>query len=206
MTYTTQRSAGLKSSNVICDASPLVPIIMRRGYERGAEIGVWRGESSRYLAPLLGKLYLVDSWQPFYLAQRRGPSSLVEMDAIYYSVYGIFEHNPNVEVLRMSSVDASSIVPHDLDFVFLDAEHDYEGVKRNISAWREHIRRWGILCGDDYTHHDNGVKRAVDEAFGDKVKHADTNTWAFFSADAAHMYNWVCRWFDRFWYVEHKDL
>lgn len=51
-----------------------------------------------------------------------------------------------------------------LDYVFIDAAHDYENVKADIAAWRALVKPGGWLAGHDYTNSE-GVKRAVDEAF-----------------------------------------
>ena len=52
-----------------------------------------------------------------------------------------------------------------LDAVFLDAGHDYEGVSRDIDAWRPKVRPGGILAGHDFCPKYPGVARAVTERF-----------------------------------------
>ncbi len=55
-----------------------------------------------------------------------------------------------------------------LDFVFIDADHSYESVKRDIKDWYLKVRPGGLVSGHDYggvldkAHHSN-VKGAVDE-------------------------------------------
>jgi predicted O-methyltransferase YrrM len=59
----------------------------------------------------------------------------------------------------------------DFDFVFIDADHSYEGVKADIEGFLPLVMPGGIIAGDDYSVPDYpGVVRAVDEAFGDKVE------------------------------------
>jgi len=45
--------------------------------------------------------------------------------------------------------------------VFIDADHTYEGCKRDIEAWLPKCEH--IMCGHDYNWPD--VKKAVDEKF-----------------------------------------
>lgn len=52
-----------------------------------------------------------------------------------------------------------------LDFVYLDADHGYEPVKREIAAWLPKVRPGGIIAGHDYTNSFPGLKRAVNESF-----------------------------------------
>ena len=58
-----------------------------------------------------------------------------------------------------------------VDCLFIDAGHSYEAVKKDIQCWLPKIKKGGIISGHDYTAW-QGVKQAVDEAFGspDKVE------------------------------------
>lgn len=71
---------------------------------------------------------------------------------------------PNVEILVTDSSRGSSFFADgSVDFVFLDAAHDYESVCRDIRAWLPKVRSGGWLAGDDYCDVWPGVKRAVSE-------------------------------------------
>ena len=59
---------------------------------------------------------------------------------------------------------AAAGMPSALDYVFLDAAHDYESIRDDIAAWWPKIKAGGWLAGHDYTDAE-GVRRAVDEAF-----------------------------------------
>jgi predicted O-methyltransferase YrrM len=55
-----------------------------------------------------------------------------------------------------------------IDFVFLDANHSYEFISKDIAAWLPKIKKGGILAGHDYDPKDwPGVIQAVKETFGD---------------------------------------
>ncbi len=81
------------------------------------------------------------------------------------------------------SVRAAAKTPDGLDFVFIDADHSYEGCRKDIEAWSKKLRPGGLLSGHDY---DNvefpqwGVKRAVDEyvaAHSLELDLGDNFTW-----------------------------
>src|SRR5581483_11390753 len=50
-----------------------------------------------------------------------------------------------------------------LDFVFIDAKHDYDSVRKDIAAWRPKIMVGGLICGHDYSAAYQGLMRAVNE-------------------------------------------
>ena len=54
-----------------------------------------------------------------------------------------------------------------VDVVFLDADHVYENVKKDIPAWWPKIKKGGILAGHDFCENHLGVEQAVREIFGD---------------------------------------
>lgn len=49
-----------------------------------------------------------------------------------------------------------------VDFVWIDADHSYKGVKDDIAAWWPKIKRGGAMGGDDFPM--AGVKVAVEES------------------------------------------
>lgn len=75
------------------------------------------------------------------------------------------------KVMRMDSLDAAEQFEDEtLDFVFIDADHTYEGCKADILAWLPKLKRTGVICGHDYSEAFPGVVRAVDEIFGNTVE------------------------------------
>lgn len=65
-----------------------------------------------------------------------------------------------------------------IEFVFIDADHSYDAVRRDIAAWLSKIRPGGVIGGHDYCKNSfPGVVQAVDEAFGDRVKFSVHTCW-----------------------------
>ncbi len=51
----------------------------------------------------------------------------------------------------MTGAEASDAIPHHaLDFVYLDARHDYASVLEDLGQWSEKVRPGGVLSGHDY--------------------------------------------------------
>lgn len=72
-----------------------------------------------------------------------------------------------VEVRHMKSEEAAALEEdNSLSLVFIDADHTYEGCKKDIELWWPKLRKGGVMLGHDYGPHFKGVVRAVDERFG----------------------------------------
>ena len=50
-----------------------------------------------------------------------------------------------------------------VDVLFIDADHSYEGVKRDYEAWLPFVRRGSLIVFHDYSHPHRGVIRFIDE-------------------------------------------
>ena len=76
------------------------------------------------------------------------------------------------DIWRMTGDEAAEQIEDGaLDFVYLDARHDYESVKSDIAVWFPKVAPGGIISGHDYIDGDLpegvfGVRSAVDEFFG----------------------------------------
>jgi predicted O-methyltransferase YrrM len=139
------------------DAAALATLIRRAARPgcRMAEIGSWLGTGStqvfiRELRDIPdAQLLCVDTW--------RGSGNVTKHREIAtrYDVLGTFRRNvqPGAHLvceLQRDSVEAADeIADASLDLVFIDADHSYAGVRRDIAAWRVKLRPGGILCGHD---------------------------------------------------------
>lgn len=75
-----------------------------------------------------------------------------------------------ITLIISDSVAASRLFADaSLEWVHLDARHDYESVKADIEAWLPKIRVGGWLSGDDY---DEGKWPEVVKAVADSLPHA----------------------------------
>lgn len=96
------------------------------------------------------------------------------------------KHGERSKVWRQTAAEASAAVAAEsLDFIYLDARHDYASVKEEILTWYGKLRPGGIIAGHDYLDGDLpegefGVKSAVDEFFAEKhlrIAHTFQDRW-----------------------------
>lgn len=119
------------------------------------EIGNHYGCSSLYLADILNKrkidynLFLVDnsngdnrkSLKDF--VSKEGLSSITFVDSDSLEAYKLFEDNS-------------------LDFLFIDGNHEYSHVRKDIYLWQSKVKSDGIMAGHDY-YLTTDVKFAVEQ-------------------------------------------
>ena len=129
------------------------------GYRTGAEIGVEQGKFAKSLCRAGLDVLCVDPWTAQTDYRRHLDQSawdrLMAQARERLAPYG-------ARLLKATSLAAAAQTPDEsLDFVYIDARHDYESVRADIRAWAPKVRRGGVVAGHDYNL--DGVKRAVDE-------------------------------------------
>lgn len=68
------------------------------------------------------------------------------------------------KLMAMDSKEASSKYRQEIDLLFIDGDHSYEGVKEDIRLWVRRVKKGGAVLFHDYLGSNFGVKKAVDEA------------------------------------------
>lgn len=150
-----------------------------------AEIGVNKGETSKIFRSLFpdAHLFLIDPWKissDYLMSATPISRKIKHYENAYSSVRAQFKNDPNVQILRMSSLEAVAHTPDQFDLVFIDANHEYSHVKQDILSWLPKVRHGGILAGHDYDPQIpmfSGVKQAVDEILGNKIMLGKDRLW-----------------------------
>jgi hypothetical protein len=144
-----------------------------------AEIGVYKGDFAARIMRIVQpkKLHLIDPWKfessAAYRESLYGGEqgvSQTNMDSIYYGVLERFNmqiSTGTINVHRAASVDASLAFPDTyFDWIYIDGNHQYEFVKKDLESYYRKVIKGGYMTGDDYVEGgwwQGGVKRAVDE-------------------------------------------
>ena len=167
--------ASLKVSPQWTEAYGVTEFLMKQYQVKiAAEIGVARGHHSAHLLEAIPdlRLYSIDPWG-YYLKEHKamyGYHALPDDEKIYQNVVEILKpFGQRSKIIRSTSVRAVDTIKEPLDMIFIDADHTYESVKRDIGLWWDKVKVGGIISGHDYDHsHQPGVKQAVDEYFSNK--------------------------------------
>ena len=118
----------------------LLNILSERNIEYACEVGVQKGIYSRQILkkiPSLKKLYLVDLWEKqknykdIANVSNRKQSQFLET-----TKKNTIEWSNIIEILKGYSVEMCHKIPDkSLDWVYIDARHDYCGCKEDIEAY-----------------------------------------------------------------------
>jgi hypothetical protein len=157
------------------------PVLLneRRLFGCGVEIGVQQGEFSETILKYWRGRHLIsiDPWR------EDAPEHYIDIANVPQATHDSFfeatrrrlaKYGERSTIWRMTSTDAAPRIPrHALDFVYIDARHDYPSVLEDLEAWYPLVRPGGIIAGHDYIDGhfaagEFGVKSAVDRFFADR--------------------------------------
>jgi glycosyltransferase involved in cell wall biosynthesis/predicted O-methyltransferase YrrM len=147
------------------------------------EIGSWFGKSTKYLSEKLNEynkkvdLIVIDTFKGTQNEEIH--KEIVGNTSIYQDFY-YNVNNPDITIIKENSHEASKLFSNgSIDYLMIDGDHSYEGVKQDIQDYFYKVKPGGIISGDDYKAF-QGVRMAVDEFFGGAdIKTVDKLHWYY---------------------------
>jgi SAM-dependent methyltransferase len=119
------------------------------GYKVGVEIGVYKGEFSEKLCRAGLNLYAIDPWLAY--TGYGNPKDQAKFDLQYQETRQLLAPYPNCNLVRKTSMDAATDFPDgSLDFVYIDANHEFRYIAEDLSEWTKKVKPSGIVSGHDY--------------------------------------------------------
>jgi len=148
----------------------LAELFAELGFTKGVELGVDRGEYSEVLckANTQAQIFSVDPWLPSaYEANTYVNEKQEYFDKNYNETKQRLSKYNNCIIVRKTSEEALKDFPdNSLDFVYIDANHDFPNFVFDLHNWLKKIRPGGIMSGHDYAVFSyskfNHVKRVLD--------------------------------------------
>jgi len=114
------------------------------------ELGAMHGGNTVTMAHGInsGKLYTIDLFEEFhgatYSLAKRIPSMLDE----YFKSLN-FKKDLQINIIKGDTSTSIDKVPEPVDFLFIDADHSYEGCKKDWNAWSPKVKLGGIVAFHD---------------------------------------------------------
>lgn len=144
---------------------------------RCAEIGVWQGGFSEAILSVTQpkELVLIDPWD-LLSAQDKAEQTHAKhadgdaMGAMYRGVMDRYGEMKNVTIRRGFSADVLATFPDNyFDWVYIDGNHLYDFVRKDLEVAFRKVRGGGIIAGDDFFWKRDG-RMHVREAVFDVLK------------------------------------
>lgn len=147
------------------------------------EVGSWNGGSAVILGSICrhkgARLYCVDAFSDDVHIY----GELMSKDRLLSFVKNV--KGLPVSILSGDSTEIYRILCNECaDLVFIDGDHRYEWVKKDVLNYGRKLRRGGVICGHDYGVIDQ-VAQAVDEVLG--KEHVRAAGYIFFCTDLSNL-------------------
>jgi predicted O-methyltransferase YrrM len=134
------------------------------------EVGSYQGQTTRVLGDnTQGRVYAVDDWKGLRENWWIADTPQEVRDTLFLR----FTENCNdlinsgviiplavdhADVKNLANAPNAQLIPRG-DMIFIDGDHRYESVKRDIESWLPQLESGGLLCGHDFNQ--GGVHDAV---------------------------------------------
>lgn len=125
------------------------------------EVGSYIGESTLMFekALMLKQIHCVDMWG---VTNKYGQNEIEQAEQVFDMLTEksklIKKHKTHSRNERLKSIGK-------VDFIYIDASHDYVDVKADIEFYLPFIKEGGIIAGHDFHSKFAGVQKAVVECF-----------------------------------------
>ena len=138
----------------------LAALLHELDFKVGVEIGVQRGKFSEVICkfnPQM-KVYGVDPWAEYvthpsekHQKSTQNHSSQAKLEEFHQETVKRLSPYPGYEIIREYSIDAlKHFEDESIDFVYIDANHEYSFVMEDIEEWHKKVKKGGIVSGHDY--------------------------------------------------------
>jgi len=144
-------------------------VVKNNNFKTCVEVGIGYGFHAKEILDntSVEKLYLIDP-MCYY------PNDAFADDVLKYGGFEklvknienhLIEHTDRYTWYRSPSLNVTNeqIQDGSVDAIFIDGDHSYEAVSKDLPFWWKKLRKGGWLLGDDYTSCHPGTKKAVDE-------------------------------------------
>lgn len=143
-----------------------------------AELGVRKGDTFLYLMEHCPDLRVigVDLWSTIPYRTTDNLSNWPHKENEEFVRKHAEKYGNRAILVKDTTENASKQVEDDsLDLVFIDADHKFESVVKDIKLWEPKVRLGGWVSGHDI--HWESVKKAVESVYGQRYATAQDNVW-----------------------------
>ena len=156
----------------------LANLINEQEWETGLELGVKDGKTIWHILKFCPKIFMygIDCWEPVQNAN--GDESKLYDDwnhQRYYKDAKIRAVKGRAKLIKGYTQDVHNQIPdNSLDFIFVDADHSHDAVKKDIELYKPKLKPTGVMLGHNIDW--ESVRTAVLYHYSDFKVHPN-NVW-----------------------------
>lgn len=116
------------------------------------EIGTFEGDNALNLlenVPNVKKMYLIDPWVDYNEYNEDKNNKRLLSKAEVKARNQLKKYSNKVVFIKKFSDDAITDVKEEIDFIYIDGNHDYEYVKKDIDNYFSILKKGGVIAGHD---------------------------------------------------------
>ena len=144
-------------------------VVKENNFKICVEVGIGYGFHAKEILDNTNveKLYLVDPMS--YYPNDQFATDVINFGGFELLVKNIKNHlslhEDRYTWFRNKSLEISNqqILDNSIDAIFIDGDHSYNAVSKDLEFWWKKLRKGGWLLGDDYNSCHPGTTQAVDE-------------------------------------------
>jgi hypothetical protein len=125
----------------------------------GVEIGVQRGDFSAQILEIVKprRLHLVDCWQyqndEVYDNDSANVSDNIQSEYMQIVIDRFKKQIGESRIIihhQFSDIVVEEFSDNYFDWIYIDANHSYDAVKKDLQLYYPKVKNGGLICGDDY--------------------------------------------------------
>jgi len=176
-----------KLNFVILRGFPRHSIRFAKNYFKGkpitvVEIGTYEGYNAKSILKELNvnEIYLVDPYANYEDYRTSEPETIKILNKAERDAHKRLRGSNNLIWIKKFSSKALNDIPNNIDFIYIDGNHEYKYVKEDMENYYKKLRKGGILAGHDIAT-GFGVAQAVMEFCSEKkiVPSINVTDWYF---------------------------
>jgi hypothetical protein len=149
------KDGNYKSLPLLNNRYDLVKVIVNEDFKTGAEIGVQKGEFTAFLLSAwrqCTEFHAIDLWRQQKSYKDSANIDNVEQENLYQLTRTRLQNFEKIIVYHRnySNLVVKEIKDNSLDFIYVDARHDYVAVTEDLTLYWPKLKDGGIMAGHDY--------------------------------------------------------
>ena len=161
------------------------------GYNVGVELGVEQGVFSQILCEAHPGLRLlgIDAWTAY--SGYRDHVTQSKLDGFYEATVKRMEPYNYLAIKGFSQDVVKQFKDKELDFVYIDAAHDFVNVTLDIAAWEKKVRKGGVIAGHDYRRTTGGAVNHTKDVVQAWTYSHNIKPWYVLRGDRSASWLWI---------------